>query len=235
MKNNLLKKETKNKVDKNFNEIIKILNKNKLKYWVCHGTLLGIVRDKNLIPWDHDIDIALWKSKKTIKKIKTIMRNNNFILNKKYFKDDGLYTFIKKGGRRVDINLYEKKHPKYKNLAFVYWYLPSNNFFKLINALSESKYYSGKYSNIINKLRLLAPCFIIIKNFFIYFNLFYKKTGYTMPIKYLRFFKKIKFKGISINVPKYPERSLEFTYGNEWKTKIKNFNWVQDSPSTKDF
>ena len=52
--------DSKKKIDPNLIEIIYLLDKNKIFYWVCHGTLLGIVRDKNLIPWDHDIDIAVW-------------------------------------------------------------------------------------------------------------------------------------------------------------------------------
>ena len=39
------------KTDKNLIDSILILNKTKIKYWVCHGTLLGIIRDKSLIEW----------------------------------------------------------------------------------------------------------------------------------------------------------------------------------------
>ena len=42
------------KIDINFFEIINILNKNKVKYWICHDTLLGMIRDKQLNFWDHD-------------------------------------------------------------------------------------------------------------------------------------------------------------------------------------
>ena len=34
-----------------FFEIINILYKNKVKYWICHGTLLDIIRDKQLNLW----------------------------------------------------------------------------------------------------------------------------------------------------------------------------------------
>ena len=37
------KNNSKKKVDKNFALSIKILNQNKIRYWICHGTLLGII------------------------------------------------------------------------------------------------------------------------------------------------------------------------------------------------
>ena len=46
--------------DNIFKEVVKILNDNKINYWICHGTLLGIVRENRLLPWDHDIDFAIW-------------------------------------------------------------------------------------------------------------------------------------------------------------------------------
>ena len=58
------------KIDINFSEIINILNINGIKYWICHGTLFGLIRDKQLIPWDHDIDIAVWFGAISREKIK---------------------------------------------------------------------------------------------------------------------------------------------------------------------
>ena len=52
--------EKNNNIDPNFLEVINILKTNKINYWLGHGTLLGIIRDNNLIEWDHDIDIAVW-------------------------------------------------------------------------------------------------------------------------------------------------------------------------------
>ena len=89
--------------DQNFLETIEILNKNNVKYWICHGTLLGLIRDKQLIPWDHDIDIAVWSGTISREKIKRIMLSNNFLLKDKYVEDSSL-TFEKKGGRCLQGN-----------------------------------------------------------------------------------------------------------------------------------
>ena len=95
------------KTDSNFIEIIKILNGHKIKYWICQGTLLGIVRDNQLIPWDHDIDIAVWSGSISKEKMIKIMISNNFTLRSDHLMEDDLLTFTKSGGREVDINFYE--------------------------------------------------------------------------------------------------------------------------------
>jgi len=38
---------------------IDILNEKKFKYWLEAGTLLGIMRDGDLIPWDYDADLGI--------------------------------------------------------------------------------------------------------------------------------------------------------------------------------
>ncbi len=35
------------------------LTKHEIKYFLEGGTLLGIVRDGDLLPWDHDVDISI--------------------------------------------------------------------------------------------------------------------------------------------------------------------------------
>ena len=95
------KNNSKEKVDKNFALAVNILNKNKIKYWICHGTLLGIIRDNQLIPWDHDIDIAVWSSNNLKNKIKKIMLSKKFTLKEKYLIEDDLLTFINQEAEKL--------------------------------------------------------------------------------------------------------------------------------------
>ena len=88
--------KTKSEIDKNFRLVIKILNQNSINYWICHGTLLGITRDKKLIPWDHDIDVAVWYDEISKEKVINLMRKNNFILRDGFGVKDDLVSFDKK-------------------------------------------------------------------------------------------------------------------------------------------
>jgi phosphorylcholine metabolism protein LicD len=228
------KNSSKEKVDLNFIEVINLLKKSRISYWLCHGTLLGIIRDGNLIPWDHDIDIAVWCKKDIKKKLKKLMLKNKFKLKKKYFVEDDLLTFIKKGGREVDINFYHRKIINSEQMAYVKWYIPKNFFFKIIDALSAASIYKGKLDFLINKLKLTEPAFHWLKIILIKNNIFYKTLGYTQPLNLLKNFKEIKFKGLSVSVPYFSEEYLKYVYGPNWKKPIKKYNWIKDSSSTKE-
>ena len=215
-------------IDKNFLSIIEILKKNKLKYWLGQGTLLGIVRDGNLIDWDHDIDICMWPEEIEKEKIVNMLKDNNFV-----YRDDLTFgekfdqlSFDKPGGRRVDINIYQRQKLKDNTIvACVKYGFPRNKFMSLIDAISFADVYSGKYKKLIKKLRYLKPAIRYFKNFLIKKGLFYKAAGYMQPIELLKEFKQIDFYGIKVTVPVESEKYLEFVYGENWKQPVKNFTW----------
>ncbi len=97
--------EEKRAIDFLFN-VKKLIKEISLNYWIEGGTLLGAVRDKKLIPWDHDIDMGMINSsdsdvEKLIKKLK-----KQFYVSVKSFDDtEGNWNL---GNFRV-IKVYPKK------------------------------------------------------------------------------------------------------------------------------
>jgi hypothetical protein len=83
------------KIDPNFIDAIKILNKLKVDYWICHGTLLGIIRNRSLISWDNDIDFGTWNIKNKKKIIDSFIKQG-FKYKKKSFGHNNLISFEKK-------------------------------------------------------------------------------------------------------------------------------------------
>ena len=72
-------KDTSEKLNKTLLFLITLLNNNNIKNWfVCYGTLLGLVRENSCIDKDDDIDIIIEKSNYDI--IKKILIKNDFKL-----------------------------------------------------------------------------------------------------------------------------------------------------------
>lgn len=66
-----------------FKKVKKLLEDNKIEYWLDFGTLLGAVRHKGFVPWDDDIDIGCFeKDYKKICKILDEAFPNNAYRNK---------------------------------------------------------------------------------------------------------------------------------------------------------
>jgi lipopolysaccharide cholinephosphotransferase len=54
-----LEGETLRVAEKMLREVTEILEKNGVQYFLDFGTLLGIVRENRLLPWDDDIDLGI--------------------------------------------------------------------------------------------------------------------------------------------------------------------------------
>lgn len=216
------------RVDPNMTIIINLLNKEKIFYWVGQGSLLGIHRNNKLIEWDHDIDICVWEDKNNKKGMIKLLEKSGFKhragLEGK--ENNEFMVFDKKGGRRVDINLYKKgKTREGQEIAFCKWVMPKNIFMKLIDAISNADNYNSKLKIIVNNLVLLKPIANLLKKSLIEKNFFYKFAGYQLPLNLLKNFKIINFYNLEITIPLYTEKYLEYLYGKDWKTPKKNFAW----------
>ena len=63
----------------------KVLEEEGVIFWLDSGGLLGAVRDRKLIPWDHDVEVGVWeedisKVLKASKKLKNLGLVVDYIL-----------------------------------------------------------------------------------------------------------------------------------------------------------
>ena len=235
MKNNKLSKD-----QTLFKKVNNILAKSSYKYWVCHGTLLGIIRDKAILPWDHDIDFAVWKDEVKIEEIEKLFNLNGFHQEYIFGEMDCLH-FVSES-KKIDISFYEKKN----GLASIKWIAPNNKFknkfFIFVaerlcapNNIKKSKF---NFTSIKSFIRVLFSNFLISiypffssklkKKIFEYSQKYFNYIGYSYPEELMQF-KNIIFLEEQVPVPIDSEKCLFLTYGADWKTPKKNYTWYKEA------
>ena len=129
-----------------------------ISYWIEGGTLLGAIRDKKLIPWDHDIDMGIINKsdemiEQVIQKLKTF-----FYVSVKGFKEvEGVWNL---GKYRV-LKIYPRKNIFFKDnlcLDIFIYYLDENHYKYVVwnkNAYHERKFFDNLeqiefYGKLIN-------------------------------------------------------------------------------------
>ena len=219
-----------------FIKVAKLLRDNNINYWICHGTLLGVIRDNMLLPWDHDIDFAVWADEISKDQLLDIFIHAGY--KQEILMDEYDNLFFSTKGKRIDINFYRKN----KDIAYTKWVSPSKNplFIKLYYFIVCELCYSLDIDRIkVNKFQYRLAKWIFIQLLLLIKPLipnFVKKILKQDVVKRLKYvgysysmdlmtFKKVSFLGIKVPVPKDSEKYLEFTYGKDWKTPDKNFVW----------
>jgi len=225
-----------------FKIAVDILTDNNVNYWVCHGTLLGIIRENRLLTWDHDIDFAVWDDEYSKEEILKIFDADERFKQEVVLEEINSLHFAT-ADKRVDINFYSRDADK----AYIKWAaLPEGVFLKIyyfaINFIAtdtsirktiESN--NGKVIKII-KLLIITPLifvkFILPKLLKSKLNKnLYKKLdsiGYSYPMKLMKC-KVMSFLSVDIVVPVEPEEVLKFTYGEDWKTPKQNYVWYKEA------
>ena len=219
---------------------VRILKENNISFWLCHGTLLGIIREDRLLPWDHDIDFGIWKDEHSKQEILELFaEENDFEETLVPQETDSLH--FSTGDKRVDLNFYSRDSKK----AYIKWVAPGNSLNKLcffINRFLVSgtsfKSIIASRSKLVWMVKIIISCFLLLIKVTLSQNLknqLSKKliktinyTGYSYPID-LMVFGEIKFMGESLPVPIDFEKCLELTYGSDWRTPREDFVWHKEA------
>lgn len=228
-----------------FKIAVKILTENNISYWVCHGTLLGIIRDNKILPWDHDVDFAVWDdehSKNDI--IKIFSSDNRFMQEEVLERMNSLHFSVKDSiDKRVDINFYSRDSKK----AYIKWAILSTNLLPkiynyVLNVIASNvslrKIIKSNKGFLMELTKLLIALPFFLVRFILpqmFKNLINKESfkkydliGYSFPLKLMKN-KQIKFLDIDIIVPVESEEVLKYTYGENWKIPKKDYVWYNDA------
>ena len=178
--------------------------KNKIKYWIDCGTLLGAIRHKGYIPWDDDIDIGMLRDDYD-KFLKLYNENNNSRYRLMAPEIDNDYYFV--FGKVVDTKtiLYEPDETGIKGAVYI-------DVFVYDNAPDEEEKLKEMFDkrNYYKKLRIAQ----------VYPNNYDKSS---IKKRIMRFFLKIYLKFLPKNY--YTKKGVEHSkkYANEKTKRVGNF------------
>jgi phosphorylcholine metabolism protein LicD len=229
-------------------QVIEISKKHDLHCWLNYGALLGMVREKRLLPWNNDAELSCWNEKDIKKKAIKIVNDLSINGYSAYYYSTVGTINIKKQGIDININFMWDENPlgtrpheecsKFKSnliLSYIVYWL----------AISMSTYSSGisfrKFVRANKREKVKIVLIAINKIFPIKIKkIFYKtlmsmamkgksefgKTG--MPSKYFKDFIKIDFYGSEISIPKRNRELLAFIYGEDWETPQENWSFYSN-------
>jgi len=233
-------------------QLKEVFDKYGLEFWLDCGTLLGAIRDKRIIPWDHDIDLGILESesKKFFSTFEKL-RQNGF--NVRYTENDNSVAIFKDSKKKcfISISIYEIEGDKAVTSSLVNdkYYVYHKDGIKIRRShllsiflvryilwlLSAPKFIGDKPAIIprflhisLTKIFRFAPSIYrqkitgYIESIVIKFGFRHRKRE--VSLKYFEKFSEIIFYGMKFKVPSKPEDYLAYKYGNNWKIPKRDYN-----------
>lgn len=229
-------------------KINEVFNDHNIDLWLDKGTLLGAVREGNMIEWDDDIDLSCWfDDLEKVYRCCEILREKGYYVDYRVFENDCFelshisINFDKKRSFPIDLRLFKMKEdtiikkninsPKRENTI----QRLLRRFIKYILYMLSKPEHIGDSPPIIpdkvhtmlgkiihsNSDSLLKP----VRKIVCYISKkLYKQGAWELPKKYFEDFSKIDFHGIKVKIPLNPEKICEIRYGEDWR--IPDRTWM---------
>ncbi len=225
-----------------FREAAAILRKSVVFFWLDQGSLLGCIRDRQLIAWDHDIDFGVWKDRADRDLLIGGFEERGFRMEDIPREMDCIH-FVRGRGKKVDITFYEQNG----SAATTMWLAPRGGLFRKVarrieDCLEQPGGSEGgirdstlkvvavdafkgmvrrlpdslrkKMLSRIGSLNLRYPCAGVVK--------------WHVPLDVFGSFREIDFLGARLHIPAEPEKYLSFVYGADWRTPKRKWDWWKE-------
>lgn len=218
-------------------EIKDIFNSHDIPIWAEYGTLLGIVRNKGIIPGDEDIDLGTFESYITDNLKKVLSKA---FINKGYSLYYLPWTGVSMEKDHIKVNIiFLKDRTNSKNLVIDRIY-KDNNFARVayrLKTILTVDYFGGfKFGGTNNfrdilKINLFKILSYIPKKLKYFINYLFEKSiwGFIkrtrhrliVPKKYFLKLKTARFEDLEFSIPDFTENYLKALYG-EWESPPKD-------------
>jgi phosphorylcholine metabolism protein LicD len=214
----------------------------KVQYWLEAGTALAAYRDGKIFPWDHDIDIGIWRSEMPEPQIIIEYfekKGFDVIIQKNFpFIDNIIQLKVRDGfqDKLIDIDIYLYSH--HEGYAYMRWIqkpegknseLKKRLIFILRSLVNPKDEKWKKISNFI-PLIMAKSLFKLFLKYHIYST---KCIYHRFPDEYFLRLKLIEFYGFKVNIPLETDEFLTHRYGPNWRTPDSQFNqtgkWKQSA------
>lgn len=255
-KTNIVVRRDKNNsdVDRNFIDVIATFNKLHLPYWCMNGTLLGVVRDGTLIPWDNDIDLAFEIQKIDINQVMAELEHLGFVggINRRRRPGFPVLKYKRAGGRSVEILFFKCSQLETEPvICFEYHKTDDPNFrkdlkmqqlivLKLLKQLGRLPIHEKELGIEFVRLKksLLLKLIGFVSRIFPsqlasiskWLSSKYELDevmGYYIPVSFFGEGVCLDYHGEKCRVPSQFTEVCKAIYGNDWKTPIKSSHWTE--------
>lgn len=222
-------------------QVFAALNAAGITWFVDHGTLLGLVREQRLLPWDHDIDLSI--RLEDLEPCFQIIRGIKGNLNAHIVRTSRNLKILpyRGSGRQLDIGTYsceengmlEKTlvmYPRSEDLdwkklrQFSWWQMR-----RMERLLRGVEIVLGQRQDkipLFGKVHLQAFCAVVQAREALGVQFVSK-----VPQEYLNVLTSLMWRGLKINIPSTPERYLTYRYGEDWDVPKKKWVWWNNDKS----